>query len=372
MARPPGTGIGGRAREGDVSMRIRAYLVGLLLAALASATLIAQNGAPRGNGAPRRTASIAGRVLHPDGAAADGAHIAVYAVREGAPAAIAGTATSRYDGHYEVTGLPAGTFMVGVTPRKGGGFGGETKRPAGTAAESFYPGVADRDDALAVTVFEGVPAEGIDVWLSPAPQRFSISGRVGWPEDISVENVVIEYSGPEMRRGVWQVHDPGGLFTINGAAQGTYVLYARGETPAGPLLGIASTDVAVGPVEDVRIMLRPPGVIDGRLVIEGPAPPSSTIRLSPVQTLLTLSPLYPADDVTVGSDGRFELKHLIGEYTIRLHDLPPGWRIVRITRNGAALAGNRIVVAPGERVTGVEVLIGTGSTPGTAGAGSPR
>jgi hypothetical protein len=88
--------------------------------------------------------------------------------------------------------------------------------------------------------------------------------------------------------------------------------------------------------------------------------------------LLTLSPLYPVDDVMVGADGRFELKHLIGEYTIEVHDLPPGWRIKRITRSGTTLAGNRIAVAPGEHVTGVEVLIGTGSTPGTAGAASPR
>lgn len=352
-------------------MHIRAYLVGLLLAGLVGATLSAQTGAGA-NGAPRRTGSIAGRVLHPDGAAADGAQVAVYAVREGAAAAIAGTAASRYDGHYEVTGLPAGTFMVGVTPRKGGGFGGETKRPAGTPAETFYPGVAHRDDALAVTVFEGVPAEGIDVWLSPAPQRFSISGRVSWPEGVNAENVIIEYSGPEMRRGVWQVHDPGGLFTITGAAQGTYVLFARGETPGGPLLGIASTDVAVGPVEDVRLALRSPGRIDGRLVVEGSAPVSTTFRLSPVQTLLTLSPLYPIDDVAPASDGRFELKHVMGEYTIEVHGLPPGWRIKRIARNAAALAANRIVVLPGEHVTGVEVLIGMGATPGTAGAESPR
>ena len=59
-----------------------------------------------------------------------------------------------------------------------------------------------------------------------------------------------------VRHGIWYVHDPGGLFTIEGAAQGTYVLYVRGETAAGPLIGVASTDVSLGPVEDVRVTLR--------------------------------------------------------------------------------------------------------------------
>jgi hypothetical protein len=61
----------------------------------------------------RKNASIAGRVIHADGAAAEGARIAVYAIREGAPASVAGTATSGHDGRYEVTGLPEGRFAVG-------------------------------------------------------------------------------------------------------------------------------------------------------------------------------------------------------------------------------------------------------------------
>ena len=38
-----------------------------------------------------------------------------------------------------------------------------------------------------------------------------------WPEGSGVENVVIEYGGPEaVRRGIWHVNDPGGMFTIDG------------------------------------------------------------------------------------------------------------------------------------------------------------
>src|SRR5687768_6304345 len=69
-----------------------------------------QNGAR----ATRKSGSIAGRVIHADGAAAEGARVAVYAMREGAPAAIVATATSAYDGLYQVNSLPAGQFAVGV------------------------------------------------------------------------------------------------------------------------------------------------------------------------------------------------------------------------------------------------------------------
>jgi hypothetical protein len=312
----------------------------------------------------RRTGSIAGRILHPDGAAADNARIAVYAIREGAAAAIVGTATSSYDGRYEVTGLPAGTFIVGVTPQKAGGFGGEIKRSPAPPVETLYPGVTDRDRAQPIAVFEGVPTEGIDVWLAPAPQRFSISGRVFWPDGIEVNNLTIEYGGPEaIRRGIWYVNDPGGLFTIEGVAQGTYVLLARGETASGPLIGIASTDVALGSVEDVRLLMRRPGAIEGRMVVEGAGTtPFADLRVSPVQMLLKLSPLYPIEVSFVSEDGRFEIPHLGGEYTIDVDGLPRGWRVRRTMRNGTLVPDSRIVAPLGERVTGIEIVIGSGST----------
>ncbi len=344
--------------------RLRIGLLALLLALSISADARAQTNGTRASGGPRRTASIAGRVIHADGAAADGARVAVYAVREGVAAAIVGTATSAYDGRYEVSGLPAGQFMVGVTPRKASGFGGDLKRAPAMPVETFYPGIPDRDRAQAITVHEAVPAEGIDVWLAPAPQRFSIGGRIFWPEGVDVRNMVIEYGGAGgLRNGVWYVHDPGGLFTIEGAAQGTYVLMARGETAAGPLIGLASTDVALGPVEDVRIVLRAPGSIDGRLVVDSPGNVGvAGYRVSPLQTLITLSPIYPVEAATVAENGRFTLHHVAGEYTLNVLGLPDGWRVKRILHNGAVVTSNRIVVSPGERITDVEIVIGAGTT----------
>jgi hypothetical protein len=347
-------------RRRELGIGLLAFLVVLLTNREAAP----QTAAARPGAGPGKTASIAGRVIHPDGAAADGARVAVYAVREGAAAAIVATTTSRYDGRYEVQGLPAGTFMVGVTPRNSGGFGGDLKRRPAMPVETFYPGTAERDRADPVTAFEGVPVEGIDVWLAPAPQRFTISGRIFWPEGAAVENVVIEYGGADgIRRGLWYVDDPGGLFTIAGAAQGTYVLLVRADTAAGPLIGLASTDVAVGPVEDVRVVLRAPGAIEGRVVVDATSGVhASAFSVSPTQMLLTVSPLYPLGDAPVAGDGRFVLRDLAGEYELAVRGLPDGWRIKRIVHNGRAIDGNRIVVPAGERVSGVEIVVGTGAT----------
>jgi hypothetical protein len=221
-------------------------IVALMIGELATA----QATRPRAAAGPRRTASIAGRIIHADGTAAEGARVAVYAVRDGVAAAIAGTATSSYDGRYEVKGLAADEYMVGVTAM-------------------------------------------------------------------------------------------------------------------GPLVGIAATDVSVGPVEDVRVMLRTPGSMEGRIVIDAAAAkasPRPALRVSPRQLLVELSPLYPVEETAAADDGRFTLRELGGECAIVVHGLPDGWRIKRIQHNGAPLPANRIVVPPGERVTGVEVVVGVGTT----------
>ena len=332
----------------------------LLIAAGMMASAFADASAQPSSGTARKNATIAGRIIHADGAAAEGARVAVYAVREGAPAGIVGTAISSYDGRYEVSGLTAGRFVVGVTPQRIRGFGGDSRRLTSPPVETLYPGTTDRMKAQPIAVFDGTSTEGIDIWLEPAAQRYSISGRVSWPEGVEVEKFVIEYGGPEgVHRGIWYVTDPGGLFTVEGASRGTYVLLARAETPTGPLMGIAATDVNNDSVQDVRLTLRSPGSIEGRIAIEGAGSPDlSSLRLTPTQTLLTLSPLYPVAEATPDSSGRFSMSHLLGEYTIAVQGLPPGWRVRRVLRAGAALPENHVTVLAGERVSGISVIIG--------------
>jgi hypothetical protein len=231
---------------------------------------------------------------------------------------------------------------------------------ARTANWSWYPGVPDSEPGGAVTLLEGVNAEGIDIWLTP-PQRFSVSGVVFWPVGVAPLNITIDYGDPEGKRsGIWIVSDPGGSFALSGLAPGALTLLARAETDQGPLLGIATTEVTADTFEDVRIVVDSPGVVAGRIVYEGSIPESArATSIVAVQKLLKVSALYPVPESTVDSSGRFELTGPIGEFEFALDGLAPGLTIKRVTRNGRPLPMNRIGVAAGEVVRDIEIVVAT-------------
>jgi len=177
---------------------------------------------------------------------------------------------------------------------------------------------------------------------------------------VAVDRITIEYGNPsDTRASVWTVSDPGGVFTVEGVGPGTVVLLASAESTRGHLMGVVSTDVHVGGVEDLSLTLDVPGQVEGRVVFSTDVPAtarSKTIRLIP--RLLNVSPLYPLPESTIDPDGRFQFRDVRGEYEITIPDLPPGFRIVRVSRGDQTLAGNRIAIAGGETAAGVSVTVG--------------
>ncbi len=318
----------------------------------------------------RRTGSIAGRILKPDGTPAPGV-LVMPAVRQGSRVVRLAEwrTTSQWDGRYEMTGLPPGDLLVLVVPAAADAAPAAPSLPVDVSSEplafepTLYPGVPQAEPGGPVTVYEGVATEGIDVWLLPAPQRFTVSGRVFWPEGVRAEDITIEYGGsPEVRSGVWYIEDPGGLFTLEGISQGTLLLLAHADSNRGPLAGIAATDVGVGPVEEVRLTLSPPGSVAGRVVFDTSAPPETAARVALVHTLLTVSALFASEEAPVESDGRFRIPHARGTYRIEVHGLPEAWRIDRILRNGTPLTGDRLLVGSDDHVGGLEIHVARAAT----------
>jgi len=120
-----------------------------------------------------------------------------------------------------------------------------------------------------------------------------------------------------------------------------------------------STDVHVGDVEDLSLRLEVPGQVEGRIVFSNDVPATarpSTIRLMP--KLLNVSPLYPAPESPIDSDGRFHFTQALGEYEVVIPDLSPGVRITSVARGGFTLARNRIGIAAGETISGLSVTVG--------------
>ena len=320
----------------------------------------------------QRSANISGRVIRRDGSAAPGVQVQL-ALRgnTGRRVLFDAQTTSQFDGRYEITGLPPGDYLVGAAnvampTRQGFDVNASTQeernRAVAAAASmhwSWYPGVPDSEPGNTVTVLEGLNAEGIDIWLTPS-QRFYVSGRVFWPVGVSVENITIDYGDPAgTRSGLWLVSDPGGIFTLSGIAPGALTMLVRADTDQGTLIGMATTEVTVDSVEDVRIVVDRPGLVSGRIVYEGNVAASSrATSLVAQQRLLKVSALYPIPEASIDPSGRFALHSTVGEYEFALEGLGSGLSIKRVLRNGRALPMNRLGVAPGETVRDIEIVVG--------------
>lgn len=317
----------------------------------------------------RRSATLSGRVVRPDGAAAPGIDVALARRRGSELIAIADTrTTTAWDGRYEMHDLPPGQYLllasgIASTPKhlsqtEQAAFEINATRPH-DFIRTLYPGVPATDAGAMIRLLEGVVSDGVDLWLAPA-RRFSISGRVLAPDATAVDRVTIEYGNPaDTRASVWTVSDPGGVFTIDGVAPGTVVLLATAESTRGRLMGIASTDVRVGGVEDLSLRLETPGEVEGRVTFPTDLPASSrSTRITLMPRLLRVSPLYSIPEATIEADGRFRLTNALGEYEIVIPDLARGLRITSVARSGNTLAGNRIGVTAGETTAGVSVTVG--------------
>ena len=319
-----------------------------------------------------RAASLAGRVIRSDGAAAPGIHVGLAQRRTGRIVVLPDTqVTTTWDGRYTMRGLPPGDYLVMATgvARMSNSGSLPTASPEqaayeinGTRPEEFaptlYPGVPATEPGATITLLEGLATTGVDVWLAPA-RRFSISGRVTWPEEATVEDITIEYGNPADRRAnIWTVSDPGGLFTIDAVAPGTIVLMVSADSNRGRLMGIASTDVRADDVEDITVTLVSPARIEGRVVFPSDLPPSirpGTITLVP--RLLNVSPLYAVPEAPIANDGTFTLPYALGQYEFGLPGLTEGYRIASVSREDEVFAGNRIGVGAGEVVDRVVVTV---------------
>ena len=244
--------------------------------------------------------------------------------------------TTEWDGRYRITGLPPGEYLVVVLPGASADparvrANAERRAPESSSATrpffdaTLYPGVTSSESARTVTVFEGITADGIDVWLTRA-QRFSISGRVLRPDGVNVENIAIEYANLSAQRsGLWTVPDPGDLFTITGVPTGHRRPARTRGFDRGPLAGWC-------PPTSARTMSRTWRSGSARQARSRDA--SSTrrmcrrsaraTRIATEQRLLPVSPLYPAPESVVAQTVASESTHGLGEYAIRACRLARG------------------------------------------------
>jgi hypothetical protein len=314
-----------------------------------------------------RESAIAGRVAEPDGIPAPDVQVLAAARRGTGHVLLEETrTTAEWDGRYRITGIPPGDYLIVVLPsvstdpnrmrtnaERRAPESSSTARPFFEA--TFYPGATSIASAETITVFEGAPVDGIDTWLLPG-ERHSISGRIKWPDDTTVEHIVIEYANlTAQRSGLWTVPEPGDLFHITSVPSGTVVLLARADSSRGPLAGVVTTQVNVDEIDDLELRLGVPGSVEGRIILDATASDASRpTRVALKQRLLPVSPLYPTPESAVGADGRFRMTGALGVYDVDV----PGLRILRVSQHGREIPQARLHVGLGDTLTDLEIVVG--------------
>lgn len=188
----------------------------------------------------------------------------------------------------------------------------------------FFPNVSNPLDAARIHVNAGEVRGGLDLRAILRPNA-TISGVVtGYdgPERVEVILAVPAVAGLGTTR--YGLSQPDRTFSMTNLTPGEYVVYARTRTPP-VLMASQSIVVTTGDVSGVTLRMAPASVIEGRLVFDTDAPPSSISGFSasvfPAMTNW-VGPLPPT--VPVDKDGRFTMTSLIDSRAWIGVRVPPG------------------------------------------------
>lgn len=276
-------------------------------------------------------------------------------------------------GIYRIYGLPAGNYIVSVS-----GAGNAALYPL-----TFHPDTTDKERATHVEVTAGGESSDVDIRLGkPEPSRV-IRGRV--IDDAtgeSVSDVFIDYRGG-LKSGTGSqgsvMTRVGGVFEIN-APPGQYKIgvATTGAPNRGYYSDLVTVEVSDADVNDVEVRAVRGADVSGVVVAEGTDDPSlingltnmslSASRVVPPEVAARLHHSVLFRGTTLKPGGKFEFTGLRpGKTKIRPDNLPQEFAFLRVERGGAIIT-DALDILPGEKVTGVRIVVayGTGSIRGQA------
>lgn len=283
------------------------------------------------------------------------------------------TSTGRGDrtddlGQFRLFGLAPGEYIVSAslqTMTRDQATEASTE-PTGFAP-TYFPGVPSVGDALRITV--GVGEENSNASFA------LISTHL-----VTVEGIVISAEGTPVTGGRVMLSpadssgalmsmgggnsgnvDRSGRFRITNVAPGQYVAQAR--VPSARNTGqIARVPVTVGgdKVENVTLVMVAGGRIRGRITTDTGEP----LPLQGQRVLVFANPVAVSNmsfgggsgNARVNPDGTFEIAGLADPRMIRVM-APSGWTLKAVIAGGRDYADTPIEVAPGQTISGVEIVL---------------
>ena len=184
------------------------------------------------------------------------------------------------------------------------------------AAEAFYPGVINREDAITLTSVAGGVLANADIVL-PEVRLSTIRVQPSAPPDVPITNLEVKATARSPMSIQTVTIDRDGWGTVANLQGGRYILTARARSGNTRLAAFEAIDVLESVVE-FPLFLQPTGRIRGRVVTTGGGPPpiggarivaawtldgETSIRWCPIRSKLRQTAGSPSRDYSAG--GRY-------------------------------------------------------------------
>ena len=293
-------------------------------------------------------------------------------------------------GGYRLSGLPAGQYLVRI--------GDENTRPVSKSksyAAMYYPSTADAAKAKVIEVEDGSEVTSVDIKLGQPEALFTAHGRIidavtGAPVvGVRIRYATLFSTGDPLRS--WRITrertNAQGEFQLPGLPPGKHVALLEAVDAPDFYTEFARFEIDAADVKGVELKAARGSSITGSVTIEG----AKSQTLPPDRNKLVIVTSYDKGELqapTIVShpnpDGSFRLIGLkpgnIRLFVNNANFSGPRITLFRTERNGVAVPDRIIPVQPGENVTGVRLVIGSGTgvvrgqltfTGGTLPAGGP-
>ncbi len=284
-------------------------------------------------------------------------------------------------GVYRIYGLPAGRYRASAD---GSDIGPNASRLTDRSARYpivYHPNVTDEKQSPVVEVKEGGEVSGIDINLGRKRALYEVTGRIidsetGKPLSQSNARVTCNLVKAEdiIVKQVTATVDSQGSFRFAGLTQGLYSLelsspYDEKE----PYSGSAIFEVKQEKLSGLEIKTRREIVINGVVAFENRSNPGLMDWLGSATISACVTPKDNQKDNQTGrvcssgsnidGDGHFKLSRLkpgIVTLSTSVINRKPMPYIIRVEKDGVEIK-NGIEVKPGEKVTGIRLVMTYGS-----------
>jgi protocatechuate 3,4-dioxygenase beta subunit len=286
-----------------------------------------------------------------------------------------GDHTTNDEGAYRISGVPPGRYLAKVGTAYGLTTFGPDQKGSVYYPETFHPDADGASKATVVEVVTGRETTDVDITVGRPLKIYEIVGQLivaetGAPvPNVGLEVITASEDGNRTSSlGGAFSSNANGEFRIQGALPGHYVVAPESDGMSNTYGDPISFDVRDADVTGLKIPMHPGSALTGIVTVEGNVDAPVTEFMS--KLIISAHPLSDGlMSSTRGSgirpDGSFRITGIRpGKVSLNYfmpRGGPDGLSLLRVERNGAELRDG-IEVRAGEDVTGLRLVLGTGSS----------